>query len=279
MDRFNNIDFGGFKVSGSTLMKVDEMIGQVADFAAKSNGDNYISSGVEAVGNGNYSDGYIVWQGEILPFQGGAFTDEVTIIEEVFTATYQDGQNKGYYKRRYARFGNNGVTTFKFSDLKPVYANFAKQYLNAVLLPYTGLLTDIPKGFSIADGTNGKPNAGGRVFQAIGTGEGQDEIGTVGGSKTIVIEQGNLPSIDLGFSLKTSGSSDMGYIGVQGDGNPDGSKDTISVGDANSYPRKTKLFKIPEAVVKGSISLGGSNNAINIEQPFIKGAYITWVGF
>ena len=261
MKRFDNIEFAGFQVSGDVLMKVDEIIGQVANFAAKANGDNYINSGVEPIGNGNYSDGYIVWNGEILAFQGGAKQEQVTIIETRFTATYQDGQNKGYYKDRYARFGTDGVETFDFDALKPVYAKFAEQvFNNGVILPWGKPVDEMPRGFAPCDGVDGRPDLGGRFLVGHKAGNASyNAVGNIGGLESVALGITQIPK------HAHNGSTNHNYRVDDAEGSafqPDGH---LGWGiDADSYA--------------GGNSSGGTDAHEN-RPPYYVVAYMIWVGF
>lgn len=88
-------------------------------------GDKTILQGVEVSPNGEtVSNGFICVNGEVLPFQGGPASANVTIIESVELSTYNTDINNDQqldphptYYTRYAKCGTDGVVTFPFSAL------------------------------------------------------------------------------------------------------------------------------------------------------------------
>lgn len=87
-------------------------------------GDKTVVTGC-VVSEGNMSDGFIVLNGELLPFQAGAIGANITMIKEVVNVDYDvdidnDGNldNLPAYETRYLRFGSDGESTFPYADLK-----------------------------------------------------------------------------------------------------------------------------------------------------------------
>jgi hypothetical protein len=72
-------------------------------------GDYVIITGVELQA-GNYTNGWVAINGELLPFIGGAPTAQIIIEEVVTQELYGDGNNKDAYYVRTAKLGNTGGT-------------------------------------------------------------------------------------------------------------------------------------------------------------------------
>lgn len=280
MKFFENLKLGGFITDSDVFEETSKQIAQVADFAAKQGGRNYISSGVENLGNNQYSQGWIVWNFEPLTFQGGAFNEKVSILEDKQKRAYTDGVEHDYTINRYAVFGTHpeAVATFDFSDLQPAYAKFANGFLKGVLLPYTGLLSDIPRGFKIVEAMRG------RVFKSIGDGEGQDEIGAIGGSDWRKLELNQLPKFTPTGSVSKIDSQTKNIPGQRGGDNSDNSN-TGRFAGADKSPNETGFnFEISvetfsEVTPTITMSEIGGDQEFDNRMAFLKGAYITWVGF
>lgn len=89
-------------------------------------GNKVIVSGVENDAD-VVSNGFIAYNGEILPFAGGDVESNVTLIEDITNVTYDvdlDGDSEldslPGYKNRYLKFGTDGIETFPFSELAPL---------------------------------------------------------------------------------------------------------------------------------------------------------------
>lgn len=101
-----------------------EPLGAIAHLA----GDKTIITGV-TVNNSNpdsvtVSDGFISYNGEIIPFVGGSFTGTVTIIEEIENVLYNTDADNDLqldslpaYRTIYAKCGTGGIDLFNFSEL------------------------------------------------------------------------------------------------------------------------------------------------------------------
>jgi len=96
---------------------------------AKAIGENVIITGVEE-DNGQLSDGFIIYNGEIYRFATSAVNPTVSIIEEVELVSYNTDINNDTvldelpaYKTRYAICGDglpNTIATFDFADLTSI---------------------------------------------------------------------------------------------------------------------------------------------------------------
>ena len=116
----NRIDFnqtGGFPLSTQILdagQKAYWILNQYAYFA----GNNFvIITGCEAGSGGTVTDGYVVINGEPMPFIGTTATADVIIVEIPDSRGFEDGNVKPVIYERYATFGS-GVSSFSWWDFR-----------------------------------------------------------------------------------------------------------------------------------------------------------------
>ena len=108
----NNIDYnqaGGFPLSTQILdaaQKAYWILNQYAYFA----GNNFvIITGCEPGAGGALTDGYVVINGEPMPFKGTTITESVVIVETPDARGFEDGSVKPVIYDRYATFGSGGT--------------------------------------------------------------------------------------------------------------------------------------------------------------------------
>lgn len=170
MNKFE-VQGSGFPADNRTWRFIRDMINQVHELTALG-GENYILKGCENE-NGTIADGFIVLNGELLPFQGGALATKITIDETVDAVTYledinpTDGQGdiKDAYFTRFARFGTNGVATYNWADLERIdpltvmQRKLVPKY-SILMWPYMedDPLHPLPWGYYLCDGQNGTFN-------------------------------------------------------------------------------------------------------------------------
>ncbi len=114
----NRIDFsytGGFPLETDTLDFLQKSYTSTINALTGLGGDNYIISGIEDDGH-HTTDGWVVIQGEILPFKGDLKQSSVIIVEAVKTVDFEDGRERGVYLSRYATFGT-GLKSIPFARL------------------------------------------------------------------------------------------------------------------------------------------------------------------
>ncbi len=115
----NTIDFtkqGGFPFDQDTLSFLQDSILTAAK-AASFGGTLYVLTGCEEAG-GNVANGFVVINGEILPFVGGAVQAKVVIVELTEDLLYESGDVYPSIKKRHATFGDDGVTNLLWTDFK-----------------------------------------------------------------------------------------------------------------------------------------------------------------
>lgn len=221
----------GFPADNEFLMFMKNMILDTAQIAGLG-GTSYILKGCEVVG-GNANPGWMVLAGEIIPFQGGALGTQVTIIQEIENASYLEdlnndniGDSKQTYFTRYARFGNDGVATFTWADLKTIRPIVELQ--KAVtpvggIIMYSGVIGDIPEGWHLCDGSNGTPDLAGRFIVGYNAVDiDYNVIGATGGSKEVTLTEAQMPQHN--HSGTTSSNS-----------HSHGHKDSYHCESSNSY--------------------------------------------
>ncbi|WP_299838768.1 hypothetical protein [uncultured Tenacibaculum sp.] len=202
---------GGFPLATETLDFLQGQSYMAAGLTALGGSETYILSGAVTQGS-NVTNGTIVYKGEILPFTGGPIQPNVTIIETKEEVTYQTdadgdglGDEKSAYVRRRAEFGNSGVETFSFSELKPFIQGVANQmfttFFKDVRLPYVGAIEDIPEGWELCEILSGH-------FPVIydPTNSDYNLIGKTGGSNSRVLTQAQMPAHNHTGTTATAGS-------------------------------------------------------------------------
>lgn len=102
MDRIVISD-SGFPLDNETIRRMQDSYNGMFEGVATSLGNNVILSGVDLV-NGNRTDGWIVYENELLPFIGGVDTDRFKIVEIQTDVFYDNGdaQPLPAYLKRYA---------------------------------------------------------------------------------------------------------------------------------------------------------------------------------
>lgn len=118
---YKNIDFtknGGFPVTQDTLAFMQEGYNETITALAATYGQYVILSGVEDLGT-NYSDGWIIYNGELVKFIGGVKTARVAIEETTADETFgDDSVNTVYYTRVAKCVTVGGVLFSEFSRVK-----------------------------------------------------------------------------------------------------------------------------------------------------------------
>jgi len=194
------IQGSGYPGTNKSWRFIRDMINQVHNLTALG-GDTYILSGCTNDGNDVISDGWIVYQGELLPFTGGALGAEVTIIETIEKTTYLEdidndgnGDEKDTYFEREAQFGNTGAVTFNWDELKPVTALKQQSTPIGGIIMWSGAVDAIPQGWNLCDGSNGTPNLSGRFVVGYDAADADyDAIGETGGAKGVILTEAQMP--------------------------------------------------------------------------------------
>lgn len=221
----NRVEFnqaGGFPLETNTLDFLQAGLG-VLQALTSLGGDNYILSGCIVAG-ANVSDGYVVINGEVLPFQGGGLQTKVVVREDVSNKEFENGSVKGTFFTRYATFGTGDPFTL-FSDLvrikdlktfrnlpheasnaidsnsettlatskavKDVYDALKNQLPIGAIIVWSGSIPNIPFGFALCDGQQGRPDL--RDKFVLGAGN-TYAVGAIGGEKEHILTIAEMPA-------------------------------------------------------------------------------------
>lgn len=192
--------------SATELQKMIALIGQMANLG----GSTYVLSGCEESGD-EVSDGYIVINGELLPFKGSAIKSKVVIVEERENATAFGKDYPDAYVKRYATFGTTGDLLWQ--DVKRVISNMElwervediKGDPPGIRVGWCGYLDKIPGNWMLCDGRALKIDEYPELFKNIGT-----QFGAVGTTEF------KLPDMRERFVVAHSGDGDYKNVGYKG---------------------------------------------------------------
>jgi len=244
----NKVEFqqtGGFPIETDTLSYLQDSIFSLQSLAAIA-GDNFILSGAVVTG-GNVSDGYVVINGEVLPFRGGALQTKVVIAEEVAKRPFENGTEKPVFRTRYVRFGTGENTTL-FADLPRIkdlktFRNLPSEASSAIdsasentlatskavkilndkvdalikpgmIMIWSGSISDIPQGWALYEALRDKFVLGAGLSYAVGDNGGTKE-------EKLTIEQmprhKHNPASPMGKGDGLAGSGGLSVSRIWGD--------------------------------------------------------------
>lgn len=212
---FQKIDFtkaGGFPLTQNTMNFIQNSYNSVLEALSRAVGDYVIISGVTDLGGNVYSDGWVTYNGKIIPFEGGSLGN-VSIVTVTSDETYRDSSVYTVNYEYKAVFGASGIpfTTFKrlsLDQLNTEIQNVENIAVSAVTIannavsgtiPVGAIMmwagTTAPSGWAICDGTNGTPNLSSRFIVGYNAGNPDyDAIGKTGGATHITLGTTQMPS-------------------------------------------------------------------------------------
>lgn len=199
----------------------------LAGMLAKMAGGNYILSGCTVSGT-TVAAGYMILNGEVLPFAGGTLQSTVCVKEVSSDITAGSVTYSGAYKTRTVQFGSNvsNSETYNWADIGalPTLASLdtakatktALEEVRDLVMPvgaiilWSGAIADIPSGFALCDGSTVNsvvtPNLSGRFVvgyddDSAGTPanstdltENFGKIGNTGGKNNVTLTTSQMPS-------------------------------------------------------------------------------------
>lgn len=256
MKHIDDLMHGGVITDPVWLHTIRDMVKQRDSILASLVNNKTIVKGVVNT-KGVVSSGIVVYNGKPYTFKGGNLQDNVT-IKKIETKRPNASQNPAPFSYEdVMQFGNDGTDTFAFSELKrhnPYGAIIGE------VREYYGAISDIPEGWHICDGTNGRPNRGGKV--AVGYIANDSEYGTLKseiGDDRKKISIGNLPR------MRTEASVAAGVPFSSTARNHGGGGDTS---------RRT----LDEASEKLYSEYFGNDEDFDVRQSSIVACFIIWEG-
>lgn len=211
----NRADFsrlGGLPVTQYTFAFMQAAFTDAINAIAALLGPNAILSGVNVVG-GNVTAGWVLINGEIVPFEAGAKTDYVEVYETIANRVYADNGTKDVYYTRKARCVVTGPISFASLQQASIVPK-------GVINMWSGTIASIPRGWALCDGTNGTPNLKGRFIVGYDSGDiDYNFIGGSGGEKQVTLTIDQMPAHNHGVDLfrnDTSGGAQPNtlYLGT-----------------------------------------------------------------
>jgi microcystin-dependent protein len=258
---YKNIDFsqpGGFPLTQDVLAFMQSSYRDALAGIAQQFGELTIISGVVVTGS-TVSDGWIVYEGELVRFVGSTLSAQVVVDTLQTQLMYEDGANRTVLFEKRAYCGSPG--TFDFADLKRLNTQWEQwlpgdikmvtcthAYINANFTP-TGLGINERRGWAICNGQNGTVDMRSRF--AIGwddrnvdpNDERWDTAHTTmqntGGLKRVQLTVAELPPHN--HAIQGSTSTSFAGAGAVPGVNPDGSESagqTLNQGSGLSHENR-----------------------------------------
>lgn len=209
-----NLEGGQYPLSTQAMAFVVDMINSCG-LLTLIGGKNYILSGCETTGK-TVSDGWIVVNGELLPFQGGTAASTIVVVEESEDVNANGMTFERARIRRYAKFGTGtGANYLPWAAFNPLPTNqqlnidkATTEYVDTelakiggttipagVVVMWSGSPTAIPDGWALCDGTQNTPDLRGRFVVGYNRDDADyNGIGKTAGSKTVTLTTANLPA-------------------------------------------------------------------------------------
>lgn len=223
------IDFtqlGGLPVTQYTLKYMQDSYRGAFAAIAKLVGDKVILTGVEVVG-GNVTDGWITYNGEVIPFVGAGVGADVNVSEASETRLFNDNSTYPVYFKKTATIG--APATFAFSELKRIGTLLDRIVPTGLISMWSGALVDIPSGWALCDGTNGTPDLSGKFIAGYDAGDPDFDMDDTGGEKEHTLTIPEMPAHTHGVTIPKRDLSNAGDTG------PDLSTDPSAVPASNTF--------------------------------------------
>lgn len=203
MNRANFNQLGGFPLETETLNNVQEAY-TIFNAYGELAGNKTIVKGCEIVGD-EVNDGFIYLDGELLEFRGGLAESEIIVREEIIEVEFETKEMKPTYYKRWAEFGS-GLNSIRWSDFRRAYPLSSALFVGELRM-YAGLLSEIPFGWHIADGTYGTFDMRDRFPVAFNPeNPDYDTQGKTGGAKEVTLTENEMPAHNHTASTASAGS-------------------------------------------------------------------------
>lgn len=209
-----NLEGGQYPLSTQAMAFVVDMINSCG-LLTLIGGKNYILSGCVTTGK-TVGDGWVVVNGELLPFRGGTVANTIVVVEESEDVNANGMTFERARIRRYAKFGTGtGANYLPWAAFNPLPTNqqlnidkATTEYVDTelakiggttipagVVVMWSGSPTAIPDGWALCDGTQNTPDLRGRFVVGYNRDDADyNGIGKASGSKTVTLTTANLPA-------------------------------------------------------------------------------------
>jgi hypothetical protein len=228
---------------------------------AQAFGTYVIIAGVADLG-ANYGDGWVVINGELMPFVGGLKAAQIIVEEITDTEVFGDSSVQTVYYTRRAKCAATGgvaVSTFvrisSIASLSNTLAALVTTVSGLAVVPsgtimvWSGSIASIPAGWKLCDGTSGTPNLKGKFIVGYDAGDADyNTIGNTGGEKKHTLITNELPAHSHTFQTGGDGAIDdtpSGYVKARQ--NPDSrveTQTTSSVGGGASHENRPPYYTL-----------------------------------
>lgn len=185
-------------------LKITQAFGELA-------GDMSIIKGCIETGN-QVSDGFIYLNGELFEFRGGTKSTYVIIRESEELAEFENGENKVIEVTRWLQFGN-ASERYKWADFKRpknlqqllelVETESRHNIPEGIIVMWSGLISNIPKGWALCNGFGGTPDLTDRFI--LGTSI-QSKMHETGGEEKVSLAVDELPAHSHSATIGSGGA-------------------------------------------------------------------------
>ncbi|WP_026725555.1 hypothetical protein [Flavobacterium sasangense] len=234
----------GFPGTNKTLRFIQDAFREPLGALAQMAGEKTIITGVVNTA-GVVSDGFIVYQNEIIPFKGGAFANTVTIFEAFENVDYNTDINNDTvldslpaYRTIYAKCGTGGIDIFNFSELFRLRTLKDLQPIGTIQM-WGGEIGNIPSGWKLCNGNDGTPNLIDRFIVGAG---GIYNVGDFGGLNSVQLSVEQMASHSHNGTTQSAGSHNH----------------SISINQSGSHTHSGHVIQ-----ASGDWKGGGNNSAPN----------------
>lgn len=245
MDRIDFTNLGGFPFSATRADAMQQNYLKALAAIAAFIGDKVIISGVTVAGS-NVSDGWIVYNGELIKFVGGSLGDGVVVAEAATSFSFQNGAT---YPIVFTKTATCGVpATFNFSDLVRLDTIQNSVCPKGIISMWSGTIANIPTGWALCDGTNGTPNLSGKFIVGYNATDGDyNAIGNAGGEKQHTLTVNEIPAHahnqQVYTAVNNGGRKPVGYANTLADLGDSGVS-TLNTGGGQAHENRPPYYTL-----------------------------------
>lgn len=232
---FQRIDFtneGGFPLTQNAMAFLQDSFGKVIEAMTYLGGQYIILTGVTQSSPNVYTNGWVIANGEILPFVGGIGQTNLSITQATSGVTFRDTTEKIAFYTRSIGFDVSG--TIPFSNFKRLSLSSLKTYVDSVsaatstaqstanaalsaagsfsagmIMMWAGNPASVPTGWALCDGLDGRPNLKGKFVVGFSATTGTYTMGATGGLASVLLASNQMP-------LHTHAVNDPGHNHANG---------------------------------------------------------------